>query len=536
MNADLIFTNGNVLTMDSCCPFASAVVVHDGIIRHVGSDDKALAASGPGTQCIDLQGRALIPGFNDAHCHATHYGRSMLHVDCRPGVVTHLDELVKAVQARTEVLEPGRWIEGRGFDETRLPPRFSLTRDDIDPVTPHHPVCLTRACGHVLVANSRALELANIGATTPDPPGGQIDRDGHGEPTGVLRETALDLIYSIIPPLSPAEAESALLSAAGEYLAAGITSIQEAGATAADVGTFLRLWSRGALPLRTYLLVKPEVMDFCAQAGLLTGFGDHRLRVGALKIMLDGGIGACTAATSRPYQGQPQNRGILWIGQEELDHLVSRAHAAGFQVATHAIGDAAIRSVLAAYRSALARHPRPDHRLRIEHFSLPLDDLVAQAVHMGVVIVTQPIFVHDAGRAYVANLGGERAHQALPLRRLLDSGVPVAASSDSPVASYVPMHGVQAAVTRRTHTGDLLGEEQSLTVEQALSIYTLGGAYASFQEGVKGSISPGKLADLVVLESDPRTVEPDSLGAVAVDLTLVGGQIVYRRPSASLEF
>lgn len=529
MQIDLIFTNGPVITMDKHLPVAEALAVAGDRIVSVGDRSMVGRLASSSTRIVDLHGRALLPGFNDAHCHPAMYGQSLGQIDCRPQVVKSLDDIVEAVKTEAARREVGQWILGRGYNDMQLPPNYAITRHDLDPVSPQHPVCLTRACGHVLVANSCALALAGITHETPDPAGGQIQRDADGEPTGVLCESALDLIYGAIPPQTAEEIEASILLAAQEYVAAGITSVQDALVTEQDLGAYMRLHSRQALPLRVFIMFKPELLGFLAACGLSTGFGDNRLRLGPLKILLDGGIGARTAAQSQPYQNEPNNRGILWMEQEELNDLVERAYQTGFQVATHAIGDRAIQSALDAYERVVKQWPRPDHRLRIEHFTLPLDELVQRVAQLGVVITSQPVFLYEAGWTYVMNLGEARAREVFPFRRILEAGIPLAFSSDSPVSSFVPLVGIHAAVSRCTQMGEIIGPGQELTVAEALYMYTLGSAYASGEEGIKGSLTAGKLADLVVLDRNPLQTPADELAMIGVDMTVVGGQIVYQR-------
>ncbi|MFZ5918035.1 MAG: amidohydrolase [Chloroflexota bacterium] len=529
MHTDLVFLNGQVITMGPTTPRAEAVaVVHDRIAL-VGSDADVRDTIGPETQIIDLKGRALLPGFIDAHCHIVLYGLSRLWLNCRAEVIKDLDELLALVKKAADELEPGQWIRSRGYEDTRLPPRYALTRHDLDKAAPQHPVYLERVCGHVIVVNSRALELAGITRETPDPPGGEIERDQNGEPTGLLRETAREPIRQILPPPTQEELEAAIVRASEDYLAAGITSIQNAGTSAPELKAFQSLHSRGELPLRAYLMVSTEIVDHLIAAGLRTGLGDNRLKIGPLKIFMDGGIGACTAAMRQPYAKDPNNRGILWMEPDELNDLVERAHLAGFQIGTHAIGDWAIEVVLDAYERALTRWPRADHRYRIEHCGSPFAELLGRIVELDVLPVPQPIFLNEGGDPYISNLGHERAHQLYPLRSFLDAGLPISGSSDSPVSSYVPLKGIQTAVTRHTWDGQVLGPGQEISLQEALRMYTLNGAYASFEETSKGSIEVGKLADFAILERDPFLVAPDELVDINVDMTVVGGRIAYRR-------
>jgi len=530
VQADLVFVNGVVHPLGGSKAVASGLAVAWNRIAAVGDSAEMRDWIGSRTRIIDLGGRVLLPGFNEAHCHVFVYGQSKrLWRNLRPDIVHSLDDVLAIVRDEARRLPMERWIRGRGFDPARLPPRFEITRADLDAAAPHHPVCLTRLGGHVIVGNSRALALAGITRDTTDPPGGKLDRDPGGEPTGVLREAAQALLYDVIPPPTLEETKTCLSHAAQDYLAAGITSVQNAGTVALDLEGFQHLYREGELPLRVYLMVKVELLDHLIAAGIHTGFGDDFLRVGPLKIFLDGGIGAHTAALDEPYRDDPENRGILWLEQESLDRLVARAHRAGFQIATHAIGDRAIRSVLDAYERALVQWPRENHRHRIEHCELCTGDLLDRVARLDVIAVPQPIFLAEMGHTYLVSLGEARAHRIFPLRTLLDAQVPLAGSSDSPVSSYRPLDGIQAAITRRAASGDTLGPGEELAVRQALHIYTTGGAYASFEEGTKGALIPGYLADLVVLDRDPLQVPPGELSTIEVDMTIVDGEVRYEK-------
>ena len=529
MHADLLLLNGRIITMENRKPTAQGLAIAGDRILLVGDDAALRDTQGPGTEVIDLDGRAVLPGFIDAHCHPPLFGRSLRWIDLAPEAVSDLGQLAAAVQAEARRHPEGAWIRGRGYDDLRLPPNYAITRHDLDPVSPRHPVCLARLCEHAITVNSKALALAGITRGTSDPPGGKIDRDSEGEPTGVLRETALDLIYDVIPPDPSDQLDDDIREAGRRYLAAGITSVHDAMVDAKAFGTYMRLRQKRELPLRFHMMVMAEVLDFLIAASLPTGFGDEWLRVGPLKIFMDGGIGARTAAQTEPYLGEPDNYGILWLEQAPLNELVQRAYRAGFRIATHAIGDRAIDSVLEAYQLALDQAPRLDHRLRIEHLSLPQRDQIERAGRMGLVVASQPVFIHGAANTYSGNLGQARAEQVLPFRKLLEAGVVLAGSSDSPVAPYEPLLGIQAAVTRSMQQGGITGAGQELTVPEALYIFTMGGAFAAGEEQEKGSLSAGKLADLVVLDRDPLAVPPDELSAIAVEMTLLGGKIAHQR-------
>lgn len=529
MQADLVFLNGRIETMNRAQPQAEALAVCGDKITLVGDAETIKAEIGRTTRVVDLQGRALLPGFVDAHCHTAMYGESRTFLSLRPDDVASLDELLEKVRQAAAERPASSWIRGRGWDDTRLPPNYALTRNDLDRAAPDHPVFLSRVCGHAIVANSRALALAGVTRETPDPPGGSIARDERGEPTGILTETAIYQVYEAIPPATMSDTMSHIKAASQDYLAAGITSVHDAGIDAEGLAAYQALHERGELPLRVYMMVQEKLLDSLIAAGMHTGFGDEWLRVGCLKLLQDGSMGARTAAMLQPYKDQADNYGILWMEQAALDEVVDRAHAAGFQVAVHAIGDRAITSVLDAFEAALRRRPRTDHRHRIEHCEVAIDGLIDRIQSLGVLPSVQPIFMAEFALAYIGNLGGERAHRIYPFPEYLGRGMALAGGSDSPVSSFAPMHGVAASVTRKAWDGRELGPGQGIPVAEALRMHTWGGAFFSFEEGLKGKLAPGMLADLVVLGRDPFTAPADELAAIPVHMTVVGGRVAYER-------
>ncbi|MBX6342607.1 MAG: amidohydrolase, partial [Thermomicrobiaceae bacterium] len=408
------------------------------------------------------------------------------------------------------------------------------TRSDLDPVSPEHPVLITRACGHIGVANSRALALAGIDRSTPDPEGGTIDRDASGEPTGVVREAALALVREHIPAPTVEETMEAIVLAGRQFLKDGVTSVAEAGiANATQLRAYETLAREGRLPVRTYLMMLiDDTLEPLARLGVQTGLGDVWLRIGPAKIFLDGSIGGRTARMSQPYEGEDDNLG-LWMQEPRLmqEKLIA-AHKAGFQCCAHAIGDAAIHLLLDAYEEALREAPRPNHRHRIEHSSILRPDLIERIQRLGVIPVPGTSFLHAFEKAYVQNLGMDRIRYAYAMRTFFDRGIVAPASTDAPVVSTSAMIGIQTMVTRRSEEGDVIWPEERITLEEAIRAYTYNGANASFEEGIKGTIAPGKLADLTVLETDLRQVEPEALGQVRVDLTVVDGEVVYDRAGA----
>lgn len=540
MNANLVFLNGTVITVDEHLPRAQAVAVFGNRIAAVGGSEEVRKWVGTRTWVIDLNGRTLLPGFNDAHNHMLMFGQTLTQINAAR--VGSVDALVVEVAARAREMgmrNEGEWILGWGYDDTRLAEGRHPTRWDLDPVSGGHPVMITRTCGHIAAANSRALELAGIDRTTPDPPGGSIDRDPvTGEPTGVLRENAKALVERVLPRPTRERLVDALRQANEVYVREGITSQQDLGTgnltLAEELGAWQEARRQGLLQVRSsvairYLrdfheeLIPPELFE----TGLLSGFGDDRLRIGPIKYFMDGGIGGATAYLSEPYLNDSSTRGILCLDQETVDRLVEEAHRLGYQLAVHAIGDEAVKMIVAAYERALNRYPRRDHRHRIEHTALTPPGLELKLKALGLIPVPQSPFLYHLGDTWFRNIGPDRMEWAFPLRRWLDAGLTVPLSSDRPVVYSTPLANIAAAVNRTSRGGLCLNPEHRISVEEAIRMQTLDAAYASFEEDRKGSVTVGKLADFVVLEADPTRVPPHEIQDIPVAMTVIDGEVVY---------
>ncbi len=533
MSSDLILTGGHVLTGHRTPSDATAVAIRHGRIACVGTDHDALQWRQPGVPVIELKGRSIAPAFNDAHCHIMSVGFAAREVDARTPPNQTIQDIVDRIAERTRTTDPGLWILARGYDQARLEDQRHPTRDDLDPVSPNNPVLIVRACGHVSVANSKALEAAGIDASTPDPEGGTIDRDANGRPTGVLREEANKMARRAVPEPTVEEIREALLLAGQEYYSQGVTSAAEAGIRSADEMTaYTSLLNEGRLPLRSYLMMMiDERLDQLLDLGLRTGFGDDMLRIGPAKIFLDGSIGGRTARMSQPYEGEDDNLGLWMQDPQLMKEKLIEAHLAGFQCCAHAIGDAAINLLLSAFEEALEQAPRADHRHRIEHSSILRPDLLDRIQKIGAIPIPGTTFLHSFQKAYVANLGMDRIRYAYAMREFLNRGIVAAASTDAPVVSTSAMIGIKTMMTRLSEEGDELYAEEKITLEEAVHAYTWAGAYASFEEHLKGTLEPGKVGDVVVLETDLRGVEPPEMGSVKVDATVMNGEIVYQRTS-----
>ena len=425
---------------------------------------------------------------------------------------------------------------GRGWNESRLVERRLLNRWDLDRAAPDHPVYLHHHTCHACVLNSRGLEAAKIDRHTKPPPGGWISVDqGTGEPTGFLRSNARFLVPVGLNGYRPRPSHEGLVQAikmgAKEAVKAGLTSLHVASADPEDIRICSDLANESELPLRITLMPRVELLDSLKRIGARTGLGSEWVRLGPIKIFSDGSLIAHTAAVSRHFEGEPGNVGIM-EDQKLFTRQIKDAHRAGMQVAVHATGDRAMEAVIDAYEEALEENPREGHRHRIEHGSIVPRELIERIRRLGIVISTQPELVTKYGDGFESSLGRERIHQAYPYRSLLEAGVVITGSSDCPLTYCSPLKGIQAAVTRISeNTGSVISEEQRIGLEDAIRMYTINAAYASFEEDLKGTIEKGKLADLTVLSNDPWSVSEERIGDIEVEATIVGGRIAYMKSS-----
>jgi len=518
MKAEAVFINGVIYTPSGR---AEALAVYSGRILKVGSKEEVSSLIGPKTNVIDLKGRFVLPGLIDAHVHLSGYGLALNQLDLRG--FRSIEELKKAVREKVLSIKKGEWVLGRGWDQELFEEKRYPTRWDLDEVAPNNPVFLKRVCGHICVVNSIALKIASITKGTKDPPGGKIDRDKEGEPNGILREEAIDLVYKKIPPPSLDQLKESMERAIKEAVKRGLTTIHFicSDRFPDEIRALQLLKREGKLLLRVYLIPPYEFLEKLEETGIFTGFGDSMLRIGAIKILEDGSLGGRTAALEEPYADMPEKKGMLIYSPEELKEMVLKIHKAGFQAAIHAIGDRAIKVTLNAIENAVKYEPR-DHRHRIEHASVVSPEIIERMKKLNVVAVCQPHFIFTDFWAK-DRVGPERARWVYALKSLKENIV-VAGSSDCPVEPIDPLKGIWAAVTR-----PFLPKNEKLTVEEAIEIYTRGGAYASFEEDEKGTIEEGKLADLVVLSEDPTKIDSEKIKEIAVDMVVVDGKIVYER-------
>ena len=530
--ADLVVTNARIYTVDDAHPLAQAMAVRDGRVLFVGSAREAKALTGPRTRVLDLAGRTVIPGMTDAHAHLLGLGQALRSVDLT-GTRSY-DEVVARVAARAKELPAGSWIVGRGWDQndwgdTRFPTHDALSR-----AVPGHPVFLTRVDGHAGLANARALALAGVTRDTKDPEGGRVERGADGAPAGVFVDNAQELVEKVVPPLTRAETRAAVLAAVKEANRWGLTGLHDAGATRATIEVYEELAKAGSYDLRNYVMIADDSASIAHYMARGPGSELHggRLWIRAIKLYSDGALGSRGAALLDPYADDPTNSGLLVSAPAHIQAVAARALAAGFQVNTHAIGDRGNRIVLDAYEQALGTRPLADHRFRVEHAQILSPDDVPRFAELGVIPSMQAS--HQTSDMYWAGtrLGVGRLSGAYAWRSLLASGVVVPNGSDFPVEQVNPLISFHSAVSRQDARDWPSGgwyPEQRMTREEALRSMTIWPAYAGFQEGVLGSLTPGKYADFVVLDQDIMRVPAELILQTNVLATYLGGKAVYER-------
>jgi predicted amidohydrolase YtcJ len=511
--ASLLLENANVITCDPGKPRAEAVAVKDDLILAVGGQElKQL--KGPTTRMIDCGGKTLLPGFNDAHCHIFSLVRKLFSLDLGPAKVHSIEDIKESIHRKARFIAEGTWISGTDYNEFYLAEKRHPTRLDLDEVSPHHPVILSHRSLHACVLNSLALRLAGITNEKEAPREGIIERDLEtGEPNGILYEMLGYIREKIIPPNSEAELDWGVAQASQQYLSLGITSLGEATVTndLQQWNTYRRLRGSGKIKSRLYMMTGSKGLKQFQERGWKTGYGDICLRLGGLKIILS------------------EASGHLWPSQEELNQMVSDASRAGFQVAIHAVEGTAVEAAITALEYAQKRSPQVNRRHRIEHCSECPPELRKRLGKLKAVIVSQPPFVYYSGERYLSQVSAEKQPSLYPFNSLMNAGLVVAGSSDSPVVPNNPLMGIYAAIARRAESGQKVMAAEAVSAEQALDMYTLNAAYATFEEELKGSLSPGKVADMVMLSADPLLPPPESVQKISVEMTLVGGEVVWEK-------
>ncbi|RMG07759.1 MAG: amidohydrolase [Acidobacteria bacterium] len=526
--ADLVVINAKVRTMDKEKPEAEAIAVWSNKIIAVGKNDEIKRLIGQNTKVVDAGGKLVLPGFNDSHLHFMEGGASLTSVDLRDAKSP--EEFVQRIKEYASKLPKGRWILNGNWDHEKWTPSILPTKEMIDAVTPDNPVFISRLDGHMALANSLALKLAGVDKNTKDVEGGEIVRDAAGNPTGILKDAAMNYVYRVIPEPS-FEEKLEIAEAATNYAASlGVTSVQDMSA-GTDVGVYQELLRKGKLKTRIYAVSPLPDWERWKRTGIHYAFGDGMIRVGGLKGFADGSLGASTAWFFEPYLDKPGYTGLASDEMSKMFDRVKQADKAGLQIMIHAIGDRANDEILRIYERVEQENGKRDRRFRIEHAQHLNENLIKRFAAQSVIASMQPFHVIDDGRWAWKRLDEKRLKGTYAFRSLLDSGVKLAFGTDWPVALLDPMMTIYAAVTRRTLDDKNPNgwiPEQKITVEETVRAYTIGSAYAEFQENVKGTISAGKLADFVMLSEDIFSINPNEIPKVKVLLTVVDGKIVYQ--------
>jgi predicted amidohydrolase YtcJ len=523
---DQILYNANVMTMDPVQPHAQAVAMAGARFLAVGSNDEIRGLAKAGVRQSDVGGKTVVPGFIDAHTHPSYAGiRHLRWVDCD---LRSIADIQKAIRERAAKTPAGEWVIGFKYDDTKTREGRKLTREDLDAAALQHPVFIEHRGGHTAYVNSLALRRTEIAESVVDPAGGKFDRDpATGKLTGGLRENATAPFRKIIPStFSRDEMRQGVKLISQMMVRTGVTSVHDCEATPEDLLAYQDARAAGELSFRVYCFLQYQFLERMSAAGVRTGFGDEWIRLGAIKLVADGSISERTARLTEPYVGRPNDYGILVQSEEELYDAARKAHQAGWQIGTHANGDAAIDMMLRIYERLQREMPRRDPRYRLEHCTVVNPSLIQRIRALGAIPTPFSTYVYYHGEK-MREYGPERLNWMFAVRSFLDAGIRVTQASDYPPGPFEPMTALQSEVTRTDIRGNVWGPRQRVTVEEAIRVGTVNGAYASFEENHKGSITAGKLADLVVLGRDPMRVDPAALIEIPIERTMAGGRWVY---------
>ena len=521
---ELLLVNGNIHTMDPSNPHAEAVAIAGGRFFAVGTNQEIAGLPSAGVPRIDLGGRTVVPGFIDAHLHTASSG--LLHLKQVNCDLRSIAAIQAAIRERAAKTPRGEWVLGFMYDDTKTAEGRPLTKADLDAAAPNHPVMITHRGGHTSYVNSRAYTIADVNDATRDPEGGKFERAG-GKLSGRVEENARAPFLRKIPnSATPAERREGVKLITKLIAKSGVTSVNDPGGSPEDLGAYQDAYAAGELSVRVYAFIRVAGIPRMLSAGIRTGLGNEWVRVGAVKMVADGSISERTAWMSQPYVGRPDDFGIQVRTADQLFEDARAAHAAGWQIGTHANGDRAIDTILRVYERLQRDTPRQNPRFRIEHCTLINDDLVRRIKQQGVIPTPFSSYVYYHGEK-MKEYGAERLNSMFALRSFLDAGIPATMSSDYPPGPFEPMMFLQSAVTRTDVKGNVWGPKQRITVAEALKVATVHGAHACFEEKQKGSIEPGKLADLTVLGRDPLKEPPESLVTIPVERTMVGGKWMW---------
>lgn len=536
-SVDMVLINGNIITIDSLNPRVQALAVSEGKIIKLGSNSEIRQLITSNTEVIDLEGKPVLPGFFESHTHLLECGDALQQIDCKASSNNSINDILEKVKKEASLKPEGEWIKGYGYDESSLLEKRPPTRWELDKVAPNHPVILNHISLHSAVANTCALKLVGINNETNEK--GILRDPKTSEITGVLVGIpAVKRVADLLPHPTLKDLKIAIIKAQEEYLKKGVTSISEAGVGydygAIEFDAFNEVDLEGKLKLRTNLMIYDSLFQEMMKEkpenlGVVTGSKKGNIRIDAVKLYQDGSIQGGSGALLEPYYYDENKKGSLLFSQEEMERKIGEAHKAGFQVAIHANGDAAIESVIDAYESVLKKNPRLNHRHRIEHCQMVTDSQLDRMRDLGIIASFFVYHVYNWGDGHKNTfIGPERASRIDPLNSAAKRNIIFGLHNDTPVTDINPLISIWTAVNRKTKAGEILGKDQRISVEEALKSMTIDSAYLSFEENIKGSLAYGKLADMVVLSEDPTAIDMDEIKDIKVEMTIVGGKVVYK--------
>lgn len=522
---EIILYNGTIFTINPKEPTAQALAIADGRLIAVGSNADILRMATARTKKIDLSFKTVLPGFIDAHSHPAYSGLAHLKkVDCD---LRSINDIKEAIRQKAASTPKGKWVEGFKYDDTKTIEGRKINISDLDDAAPEHPVRISHRGGHTNFCNSLAFKMANVNESTPNPQGGEFEKTPEGKLTGCVKETAADVFDKLIPDIATRSEKQEGVKLISKMMAkTGITSVTDAGGTPDFLQAYEDAYEAGELDVRIYCMIRHIHIDKMIAAGVRTGMGNDWVKIGGMKMACDGSISERTARLSQPYTGRPNDYGILMMDEEQLYPDAKKAYDAGWQIGIHANGDVGIDTTLKLYERLHKENPKKDPRFRIEHCTMINDNLIQRMKKLGVIPTPFSTYVYYHGEKMKA-YGEERLKNMFALRSFLNAGIRPTQASDYPPGPFEPMMALQSSVTRTDMKGTVWGANQKVTIEEAIKIGTINGAYASYEERSKGSLEAGKLADLVVLGRNPYKENPSTLISIPIERTMTGGKWVY---------
>ncbi len=539
LKADTVLLNGKIVTVDAKNSIAEAVAIKGGRIVAVGPTREIRKLAGKATERINLRGRTVLPGIIDSHTHPHNAAMRYLEIDCRAKSIRRIKDIQRAVSKKARELGPDQWVRAGYYNDSKLAEKRQITRKELDKAAPKNPVYIVSDTGHQAVVNSLALKLAGITKDTPNPAGGQIDRDAKGELTGLLYETATKLLSDVVPEYTVEQVKEGLRMLWDTYSSWGVTSTHDASGQMLGIRAYQQLLAEGVRKVRVSLMVSirpwrpggEDMLESMSSLGIQSGFGDEWLRVMSLKVMGDGSGAGGTAGVYKPQYRGPKGLGLMTTDRDEMEKIVMKAHEAGLRVSIHSIGDRGIDVALDCIEKAQRAMPVEDMRHRLEHNSCCTLKQLRRIKTLGVTPSSSIGYMYGIGDQYAENFGPERSRWLHPHKTMKRMGIIAGGNNDCPVTFYSPFVQMYTAVTRKTSTGQVVGKKEAIGVMDAIRVYTWNGAYLGKEEDIKGSIEQGKLADMVVLDRDILTIPEEEIKDIRVLMTIVDGKVVYKRRS-----